>query len=85
MVRFFPSGPLRNFYEHMFGTIKNRFLDSIDLAVEFSTLGEYRLDGPIAVGGPASGHCSSSSFDWPAPCEGSARRRAGARVNSDVC
>jgi len=69
----------------MFDTIKNRFLDGVDLAVEFSTLGEYRLDGPVATGGAASTVCSSSSFDWPAPCEGSARRRSAARISSDVC
>ncbi len=69
----------------MFGTIKTRFLDGIDLAVEFSTLGEYRLDGPIGASGAAAGPCSSSSFDWPAPCEGSARRRTAVRVSSDVC
>jgi len=68
----------------MFDTIKNRLLDGVDLAVEFSTLGEYRLDGPVGVDGAASAACSSSSFDWPAPCDGSARRRSARRISSGV-
>lgn len=62
----------------MFGAIKNRVLDGLDLAVEFTTLGEYRLDGPADSGRcpDISDSWAASAFDWPAaPCGGPTRRR----------
>jgi hypothetical protein len=61
----------------MFGTLRYRLLDGLDLAVEFATLGEYRIDGPVSDG-CAPGHCdlrTAPAFDWPAPCGGPSRRR----------
>jgi hypothetical protein len=61
----------------MFGTLRNRLLDGLDLAVEFATLGEYRLDGPASDGSVLES-CdlhAGSAFDWPAPCGGPSRRR----------
>jgi hypothetical protein len=61
----------------MFGTIGNRLLDGLDLAVEFATLGEYRLDGPVGDG-MGSEPCDlrmAPAFNWPAPCDGPSRRR----------
>jgi hypothetical protein len=67
-----------------FTSLSQRLLSAVDLAVDFSTLGEYGLE-PLTADGPCierSGHRS----DWEAFCRPSAARvpRGRARCTSPL-
>ena len=65
----------------MFPQLRQRFGAALDLIVEFSTLGEYRLDAdgvlrPASALAPALSACRS----WEAPAIPSPRRAAVRRI-----
>jgi hypothetical protein len=65
----------------MFPGLRQRFDDALDLIVEFSTLGEYRLAAPVA-GGPTSALVDSPS--GRAPRLGGAGHRAARAADRQV-
>lgn len=70
-------------WEHMFDAIRNQVLDGLDLAVEFATLGEYRLDGRATVS-DLDEECAKAAFEWPARGSGARRGESSELVPASL-